>query len=154
MTGTIETMAGLAADGPWAHRANVFAMAEACERAILAPADEGGLPVAVRRALAARMARLNGAPAMAERYAAGVGDEVAALADPGAPAPPDARLAAIVRHVDLVTRQPKAATRRDVDALVAAGLEVADVVRLSQLVAFMNFQIRVVLGLGLVGARP
>jgi uncharacterized protein YciW len=66
----------------------------------------------------------------------------------------DARLAAILRHVDMVTRTPRQATRADIEALKAAGVEEADIVRLSELVAFVSYQARVIAGLRLPGRMP
>lgn len=142
-----------------AGRADLMAATEANYRAVIAPQDPGGLPSAERLALACRIARLNGDAILADHYqqAAGTGPTLAAalaatLADPGAPAPANPRLAAILRHVDLVTREPREATRGDVAALLAAGLAEADVVRLSQLVAFVSYQARLLAGLRLIGA--
>ena len=144
MAGVIAQVAG-AADNPriaaaMAPRAELFAASEANEQAILAPADPGGLPVAERRGLAARMARLNGDGALAAHYG------------PESEGAGDARWTAILRHVDLVTTQPKTATRADIEALRAAGLAEADIVRLSQLIAFVNYQVRVAAALRLIGA--
>jgi uncharacterized protein YciW len=61
-------------------------------------------------------------------------------------------MAAMLRHVDLVTCSPKDATRADIVALQRAGVADADIVRLSQLIAFVNYQVRVVAGLRLMGA--
>jgi uncharacterized protein YciW len=62
----------------------------------------------------------------------------------------DARAKAILRHTDLVTLNPKEATPDDVLALRTAGLDDADIVRLSELIAFVSYQIRVVAGLRLM----
>jgi uncharacterized protein YciW len=59
----------------------------------------------------------------------------------------DPRLAAIVRHVDLVTLTPGRATRDDIDALRDAGLNEDDIVTLSGIIAFVNYQARVAAGL-------
>ena len=63
----------------------------------------------------------------------------------------DRRLTALIRHVDLVTREPKTATRQDIRALQEAGVAEADIVRLAELIAFINYQIRVVAGIKLMG---
>ena len=144
MEGVIAEAAG-AADNPriaaaMAPRSELFAASEANERAIVSPEEPGGLPLAERRALTARMARLNGDMALAAHY----GPEIERAAD--------ARWAAILRHVDLVTAEPKAATRADIEMLRAAGVAEPDVVRLSQLIAFVNYQTRVVASLRLIGA--
>jgi uncharacterized protein YciW len=151
-TGAIEWAAGAAA-AVAAPRADLLRMAARAEQAIMAPRDPGGLEPGLRAALACRIARHNGDERLAERFLrlAGADAGVASLADPKASAPPDPRLRAIVRHVDLVTREPKAASSADVEALQAAGVAVDDVVRLSQLVAFVNFQARVAQGLRLIG---
>ncbi|MCS5667571.1 MAG: hypothetical protein NZ876_09310, partial [Dehalococcoidia bacterium] len=60
------------------------------------------------------------------------------------------RMKAIIRHTDLVTLNPKDATAEDVSALRSAGLDDADIVRLSELIAFIAYQIRVVAGLRLM----
>ena len=56
----------------------------------------------------------------------------------------------MLRHTDLVTVDPKEAVDGDIAALKSAGLEDADIVRLSQLIAFVSYQIRVVAGLRLI----
>jgi uncharacterized protein YciW len=56
-----------------------------------------------------------------------------------------------MRHVDLVTQSPKSATRGHIDALRDAGVAEADIVRLAELIAFVNYQLRVVAGLRLLG---
>ena len=56
----------------------------------------------------------------------------------------------MARHADLLTLAPRKATRNDIDALKAAGLGEADIVRLSELAAFVNYQLRVIAGLKLL----
>ena len=121
-------------------RADLMAASQSNYQAVITPDDPGGLSHAERRALASRIARLNGDPALAAHYGA----------EPTGT--PDARLAAILRHVDLVTQTPREATRADIAALTAAGLATADIVRLSQVIAFVNYQLRVIAGLRLIGA--
>ena len=61
-------------------------------------------------------------------------------------------------HVDLVTRGPGSAERKDVDNLHAAGLSSHAIVSLSQLIAYVNFQSRVLAGLrmlkGAIMSKP
>jgi uncharacterized protein YciW len=111
------------------------------ERAVIAPDAPGGLSHAQRRALARRIAERNGDPALAAHYAPGA-----------APDADEPRWAAILRHVDLVTQRPKDATQSDIAALRAAGIAEPDIVRLSQVIAFVNYQVRVIAGLRLIGA--
>ena len=59
----------------------------------------------------------------------------------------EVRWDAILAHVDLVTRGPGSAERKDIDNLLAAGLSSHAIVSLSQLIAYVNFQSRVLAGL-------
>ena len=49
-----------------------------------------------------------------------------------------------------MTLSPKDAKEDDISALKSAGLDDADIVRLSELIAFVAYQIRVVIGLRLM----
>ena len=60
---------------------------------------------------------------------------------------------AILRHVDLVTRSPRDATAADISALRDAGIDDPDIVRLSGLISFLAFQVRLLAGLELMKAR-
>jgi uncharacterized protein YciW len=140
-TDIIAELAGAAAAPVLAHRADLMAASLRNERAVMTPDDPGGLSHAARRGLARRIALLNGSPALAAHYA---------IAD----YPPEdgARWDAILRHVDLVTVHPKDATRADIDTLRAAGVAEPDIVRLSQVIAFVNYQVRVIAGLRVIVA--
>lgn len=123
-----------------AARDNLMAASQANYDAVLTPADPGGLSHADRMAIAGRICRLNNEVRLAAHYGeAGFDDG-------------DPRMAAMLRHVDLVTLTPKLATQADIGALQSAGVADADIVRLSQLIAFVNYQVRVVAGLRLIGA--
>jgi uncharacterized protein YciW len=167
---TILRLAGVAPGTDLAaaleRREEILRLSGAAEKAVLAPAAPGGLSHAERAALACRMALMNADEKLAGHYrgmfeAAGAPGTLAALLDPaagadaaGANGAGDARLRAILRHVDMVTRAPRQATRADIEALKAAGVEEADIVRLSELVAFVNYQARVIAGLRLLGRTP
>jgi uncharacterized protein YciW len=132
-------------------RATLKRLTQTSYAAALRPQEPGSLSYAERAALAARMAGLWKCADLAAHYrrvlAAESGSEAETrLADPGF-SPEDARLAAILRHVDLVTLSPKAATRENIEALKAAGLDDRDIVTLAGLIAFVNYQILVVAGL-------
>ena len=58
-----------------------------------------------------------------------------------------ARGECILAHVDRVTLDPADADKTDIDRLLAAGLTPRAVVSLSQLIAYVNFQSRVLAGL-------
>ena len=84
-----------------------------------------------------------------ERAAEG---STAPLARPGTSVD-DERIAEIVRHADRLTVAPRGATRSHIEALRGVGVSDADIVRLSELAAFVNYQVRVIAGLALIGAR-
>ncbi|MFI7699447.1 CMD domain protein [Nonomuraea sp. NPDC049480] len=66
------------------------------------------------------------------------------------PADLGVRLAAAFEHAHLLVFRPREAREDDLDALARAGWSATAIVTLSQLVAFLTFQIRVVAGLRLL----
>ncbi len=101
----------------------------------------GSLPLAERLAAAARVAELHSASAVAEQYR-----QAFQQADVAS-----ARLQAILRHADLLATRPRQARPDDLQALADAGLSTAEIVTLSQVIAFVSFQVRVIAGLQLLG---
>ncbi|MCT8998824.1 CMD domain-containing protein [Chelativorans intermedius] len=157
----VERLAGIAPSGPLGAalqgRADVMAMTEATHDAALKPADPGGLSHALRAALAARVARLNGEEALAAHYLAlmaeAEGSEAeVAVADPAFKGDDAGRIAAILAFTDLVSMRPRDTVAADIEALQAAGLSDPDIVRLAELNAFLAYQIRVIAGLRLMRA--
>ncbi|MFS8479965.1 MAG: CMD domain protein, partial [Micromonosporaceae bacterium] len=71
------------------------------------------------------------------------------VADPDGLGP---RLAAALEHAHLLVFRPREASRGALQALLDAGWSTTGVVTLSQLVAFLTFQVRVVCGLRLLAA--
>ena len=145
---------GDALSGIVAGRADIMALTQQTHDAALMPGEPGGLSHAERAAFACRIARLNGDHAfeahfMAILEKADAGD-TAFAADPGFDGGDDQRLRALVRHVDLVARAPKDATRNDIDLLRQVGIAEPDIVRLAELIAFVSYQIRVAAGLRLM----
>jgi CMD domain protein len=63
------------------------------------------------------------------------------------------RLAAALEHVHMLVFHPRDADARSLQALLDAGWSTTEVVTLSQLVAFLSFQIRVVAGLKVLAAK-
>jgi uncharacterized protein YciW len=138
-------------------RADIMALTQATQDAVLTPRVAGGLTYAERAAFACRMARLNGEQHLAAHYEMLLSSATAdaagrRLADPAFKGDGDLRLMALIRHVDLVTQAPRNASRDDIEALRQAGITEADIVRLAELIAFVNYQSRVVAGLRLLGA--
>ena len=154
MTNLIETLAGVPPASKLGEalkkRAEILRLSEAAHDAVLLPRDPGGLSHALRAALAARMCRHVGNDELAghyDNYLGHSGDlDVAPLAHPDRKSG-ERRLDAIARHADLLTVAPREATRGDIEALKAAGVAEPDIVRLAELAAFVNYQLRVVAGL-------
>ena len=123
--------------------------------AILSPRDPGGLGLSERAALAARIARHNGDHHLARHYdtmlAERGGDP--ALTDiaqgSGSPSGP---FSAMVVHVDRVALTPRISTEAHIKILTTAGLSTPDIVRLTELIAFVSYQVRVLAGLRLLKA--
>lgn len=63
------------------------------------------------------------------------------------------RLAAAFEHVHMLVFHPRDADARSLQSLLDAGWTTTEVVTLSQLVAFLSFQIRVVAGLKVLAAK-
>lgn len=127
--------------------------AEQCRLSVLQPANDQGLEAGLRLALAHRMAALNQAWELVADYEA----QLVAMA-PTEPLMALAKgstmleepLATLARHVDLITLTPGLATANDITRLEQAGLNNPQIVALSELIAFVNFQTRVVAGLHLL----
>ena len=65
-----------------------------------------------------------------------------------------ARLAAAFEHTHMLVFHPRDAAPSALQALLDAGWTTTDIVTLSQIVAFLSFQIRVVAGLRTLAGRP
>jgi len=127
--------------------------AELCRLSVLMPANDQGLAPALRVALARRMAALNADQALIADYAAQLAqldppEQLRALAEGERDL--DEPLATIARHADLVTLTPNRAAASDIARLAEAGLNNPQIVALSELIAFVNFQTRVAAGLRLM----
>jgi uncharacterized protein YciW len=139
------------ATGSLTLRGDIFAMTEAASAAVLTPTETGAFSHSMRAALAARIARLNGLDDLAEHYGQRIGDNEAILGDPSFDGGHDDRLRAVLAFTDRVATSPKDATSGDIKALSRAGLSEPDIVRLTQLNAFLAYEIRLVDGLRLMG---
>ena len=104
---------------------------------MVAPSHPEGLTASERVQIACTAATLSGHTALTEHYRA-------------LPAEPGPRDAAILRHAALLTTSPGKATRGDIEALAKAGLSPMEIVTLSQIVAFVAYQVRVAAGLALL----
>src|SRR5947199_3561446 len=150
----MDTLAGLPPGSPLAElrrqRPDVVKHLQGSDDVIFSPADDGGLTRPERAAAALRVATLLRDAVLSEHYRVRLAalDPEGALAKSveGSARITEGRWDAILAHVDLVTRGPGAAERKDIDNLLAAGLSSHAVVSLSQLIAYVNFQSRVLAG--------
>jgi len=104
----------------------------------------GSLTLIERLSAAQHVATLHSATGAAEHHRQ-------LLQDAGAGS---SRLPAILRHADLLATRPRQARPEDLQALADAGLSTAEIVTLSQVIAFVSFQVRVIAGLQLLADRP
>lgn len=134
-------------------RADIMSLTQQTYVAALHPTDPGGLSHVERAAFACRISVLNSDREFEAHFHNLIGENDtsgARIADIGFDGGDDVRLSALIRHVDLVAQNPKNATEGDIKRLQAAGVSDADIVRLSELVAFVSYQIRVAAGLRLM----
>jgi CMD domain protein len=152
----MDRLAGLAPDSNVAalrrQRPDVVRHLQASDEAILSPPDLGGLTPSERVAAALRIAELLRDEVLASHYRQRFGSLAGGRgpADPGQAATAGTiadRWAVILAHVERVTLYPDSARRAHIDDLIAAGLTPQAIVALSQLIAYVNFQSRVLAGL-------
>jgi len=148
----IDRAAGLERDTPTYdvrdRRSEFLAGAEACRIGVLEPADDLGLSPEIRMAIGRRVARTSGNRRIVAAYPLPKAPALAAFAEGGDPSDP--YLAAIAAHADMIAREPGRSSAADLQHLLDAGLTVPQVIALSELLAFVCFQIRVVHGLALL----
>ena len=151
----MDTLADVTDDSALAalrrQRPDVVKHLQGSDDVIFSPLDDGGLTRAERAAAALRVATLLRDPVLSEHYRARLAtldpDGMLARTVEGGARITEVRWDAVLAHVDLVTRGPGSAERKDIDNLLAAGLSSHAIVSLSQLSAYVNFQSRVLAGL-------
>lgn len=117
------------------------------------PASDAAFPVHDRALVAIRVAAHTGSDAVVAWYEGvarehGATDaEISAARDIATPSTDDTTLGAAIRRADLVTTRLVDTTKADVDALKAAGLSPQGILVLSQVIAFVSYQLRFVAGL-------
>lgn len=151
----MDELAGLTPGSPVAQlrrqRPDVVRHLQGTDDVLFEPADDGGLTRAERAAAALRVSELLRDGRLTEHYRTQLAaldptGELARTVEGGARIT-EGRWDAILSHVDLVTRGPGSANRKDVDNLLAVGLSSQAIVALSQVIAYVNFQSRVLAGL-------
>jgi len=99
-----------------------------------------GLSLGERLRVAQTVAQLSGATLLEHHYThalAGIDERIAR----------PAREAALQRFATLLTQNPVDGDQASIDALGAAGVAPADIITLAQLIAFLTFQVRIVVSL-------
>lgn len=152
----IDSLAGVAPDSSLARlrarRPDVVRHAQGSYQVLLDPDDPAEVSRREREAIALRVATLTPDPALAAWHrdrlrALGATDaELDAIAD-GLVATLSPRDRAILRHTELLTREPGAATPDDLAALQEAGLGPPEIVTIAQLIAYESFAVRALAGL-------
>jgi uncharacterized protein YciW len=131
-------------------RSRVLLLTQQAEDAVLKPADSGGWPHELRIALAARIATQNALPELASHYAQMICDDkfngVADLSNDGS----ELNLQHVVAFIDQVAVRPRDIEGADIRILQDHAISDADIVRLTQLVAFMAYQLQLIAGLKLM----
>lgn len=134
-------------------RPDILRQTEGAYRALVIPDDPGGVSPAERAALALRVALIERHDALAAHYRALLADRGTPAEQRAAetPAPDgDGRLPTLLRYADLVAQHPARADQAEIDRLSNLGLTPQDVVAVTQLVAFVPFQTRLLAGLRLL----
>jgi alkylhydroperoxidase domain protein/CMD domain protein len=155
----LNDLAGITPGSPLAElraqRPEAATHAQGSYTALFDPANPGGLSPQERFVVALRVATLHAsAPAAAhyrQRLLAVGADQASVTAAESAGASVSNRLAALLRHADLLATGPARARPDDLQALANAGLSTAAIVTLSQIIAFVSFQVRVLIALQLIG---
>lgn len=125
--------------------------------ALLEPENEAGVSRIERGLIALRVAILEESAPLVEHYRSYLAGQnapaeiVAAAESAILDAPLSPRQKALLEHVDLLTKEPRAATPEHLARLKRQGLSDANIVTISQLIAFLSFQVRVLEGLRLLG---
>lgn len=154
----INQMAGIDAGSPRDKlrrlRPEYVSGVEACRYSVLTPQDDQGLSAALRVVLALRMARALGVPAQVAFYQRLADDLPPSQSHQGLGADgkgDDAAFQALVYHCDNVTNSPAMSTQQDLGRLQQVGWTTPQIIALSELIAFINFESRIVAGLSALG---
>lgn len=137
-------------------RATSTGAIEESYRTLLLPAEPTGLSPLERTLVAYRVAIVTNSAPLVEHYRSQLRRQGATVALVDAaerlpldePLPP--RIATLLHHADRLTNESQAMTRDHLTTLQAAGLALPDLLTLTQLVAFLNFQVRTLAGLQLL----
>ena len=156
----IVRVSGFGQDGPYRERPGFGSLIEGMSGFAAKNGFEDRPPVLPPLAMADMIAGLYGAYAVmiALRVAEQAGHAGLAMhyrglleaREPGLGSAPSPRLRLILDHAAMVAATPGKATCADITRLEAAGLSARDIVALSQLIAFVSYQVRAAFGLALL----
>lgn len=156
----IDALVGISSESALAtlrrQRPEVVQYAQSSYETLMQATDAAGFSLVERGQAALRVAVLTENPRLIAHYRdylSQLGQDASAIEaierfPKGAQLSP--RLSAMLHHVDLLTHQPAAATSADVATLQAAGFSTRNIVTMSQLIAFLSFQTRIVTALQLL----
>lgn len=161
-TDIISALAGVAPGSPLAElraeRPEATEHAQGSYNVLFDPAEPVGLSPVERFAIAVRVATIHQATEAAEHYTARL---IASDATPEivtaaksysqVSSSVPARLREALKHAELLSRHPIDATSDHLQLLADAGLATVEIVVLSQIIAFVSFQVRVINTLKLIG---
>ncbi len=134
-------------------RSDLIGLSQQAHDACLKPKAPGGITYSYRAALAGRISTLHEEFELANYYKSMIptDDPAISIVDPSLPLSYPATIEALIKHTDIVTKNPKEVDAISITVLEDSGLTTADIVRLSEIIAFMNYAIRVIKGIRLMG---
>ncbi|WP_052214817.1 hypothetical protein [Belnapia sp. F-4-1] len=139
----VERLLGIEPGSPLAalrlQREAIRQHAQGAWRELVLTQVPGGVSSRERAAIALAVARQQGNAAL-------LAECEALAAQVGAP-PEGARTEVLLRYAAMVAEAPERCGQADIDALVAAGMSSQDIVAVTQLVAFIPFQVTLLAGL-------
>jgi CMD domain protein len=157
----LDSLVGIEADSPLGalrqKRADIASYIQGSYDALLEPEDENGVSRTERGLIALRVAALDKSDLLIKHYRDYLAEQNVPTALVDAAVQPELgdalspRLRGLLEHVDRLTNEPRAATPEHLAALKAHGLSDANLVTISQLIAFVSFQVRAIVGLQLLG---
>ena len=131
-------------------RPETTGFAQASYLALLEPDAPGDVTRVEREAIGLRVATLERSQVVADFHTGrllALGEDeafIAAITDfPEGFTGPD-RLAAILRHVDLLSTTSRSGSEAAIASLRAAGLDAKQIVTISQLIAYLSYEIRMI----------
>ncbi len=162
-TDVISDLAGVKPDSLLAElraqRPEATEHAQGSYTALFDPDEPEGLSAVERFAVATRVSTIHAATEAIAHYtarliASGATPEIVSVAEQPGRSGGSARLSALLAHADLLGSHPIDTTPDSHQSLADAGLSTLEIVQVSQLIAFLSFQLRVITALQLIGGMP